>query len=292
MNEHNDRTGMQRRNLLSGVAAGGVGAILAGVGGIPTAARAQTAKPSDEDILNFALNFEYLGAELYLHALTGSGLSAADTGGVGTPGSVLGGRAVAFSTDVIRQGVSKLAEDEVAHVRTLRTRLGALAIARPAINISADWWTAIAVAAGVVPAGQRFDPYADELSFVKAAYALEDVCVTALAGALPMFTNPADVATAGAFLAVEAAQASAIRVVLGYTGQGAYTDAISNLRAQLSGAPDDIGTSVPGNTVNFVSSSNGQVFTRTPAQVLNIAYGGGAVAGFGFFPNRVNGAIR
>ncbi|MDB5362825.1 MAG: Ferritin-like domain [Rhodospirillales bacterium] len=37
---------------------------------------------------------------------------------------------------------------------------------------------------------------------------------------------------------------------------------------------------------------NGLVFARTPARVLNVVYLGGKSAGFGFFPDRLNGAIN
>jgi len=60
----------------------------------------------------------------------------------------------------------------------------------------------------------------------------------------------------------------------------------------LSGANDDVGLIVPGQNYNIVNADvNALVFRRTPAQVLNIVYLGGASSGFGFFPNRVNGNI-
>ena len=284
--------GMQRRRVLTGVAAGGIGAAMVAAAGIAAPAHAQQAAPSDEDILNFALNFEYLGAELYLRALTGVGLQDADTAGVGTKGTVVAGGPVPLFTAGIKDVVRKLAADEVAHVRTLRARLGDLAVAEPGINLTTSW-TTIAIAAGVIGPDEVFDPFADEISLLKAAYILEDVCVTALAGALPLFTQSSDVAAAAGFLGTEAAQASAIRMLLSFAGQGHFTDAISALRARLSNAADDIGTLIQGNHFNFVSNDDhGAVFARTPAQVLNIAYGGGAASGYGFFPDRVNGVIN
>jgi len=84
-----------------------------------------------------------------------------------------------------------------------------------------------------------------------------------------------------------------IRTLLSDLGAGQATDAISNLRSALSGVADDFGTSIPGQDYNLVPNDiNGLVFRRTTSQVLNIAYGGGAAANFGFFPNRVNGTIR
>ena len=147
--------------------------------------------------------------------------------------------------------------------------------------------------AGAIPAGQTFDPFHDEISLLVAAYIIEDVCVSALAGAASKLTVPANIASAAGLLGTEAAQASAVRLTLSILGQGATTDRISALRARLSGAADDEGTAIPGENFNFVSNdANGLVFARTPQQVLAIAYGGGAASNYGFFPDRVNGVIR
>ena len=284
--------GVGRRSLLSGVTAGGIGAaVLAGTAlALPSGANA--AEYDDDEILNFALNLEYLGAELYAHALTGTGLSAADTSGTGTQGTVMAGGPVPFKTPLIQALITKFAADELGHVRFLRTRLGAKAIAEPTIDLAMSAFTTVAINTGLIAPGTQFDPFADELSILFASYVIEDVCVTALAGAAGMLTKSADVTAAAGFLGTEAAQASAVRLILSFMNQGQVTDAISALRANLSGAPDDEGTSIPGDAYNFVSNdANGLVFARTPAQVLNIVYAGGAAGNYGFFPNRVNGVI-
>ena len=252
---------------------------------------AQAQSFTDTDILNFALNFEYLGAEYYLHALTGQGLTAADITGTGTQGTVSAGGLVPFQSSAVQQYGQRLAADELAHVRFIRAVLGSAAISEPTINLTSSW-TTFAISAGLIVPGQTFNPYANDISFLLGAYVLEDVCVTALAGAVRLLSNPDHIEAAAGLLGVEGYQAGSIRTLLANIGAGQAANAISAARAALSGKPDDQGIIVPGNNFNFVPTDTAAlVFRRTPAQVLNIAYGGGAAAGYGFFPNRVNGTI-
>ena len=87
----------------------------------PTPPGARTTTPSDADVLNFALNLEYLEAEFYLRAVTGSGLRAADTGV--NPGATTGGAQVNFTDPAIKAYAMEIAADELAHVQFLRMAL-------------------------------------------------------------------------------------------------------------------------------------------------------------------------
>jgi len=77
-----------------GLGLGLVGGTILGAcgGGSGSPAVAQTG-PTDPEILNFALNLEYLEATFYAYATTGAGLPASLMGGVGTPGSMSGASA-------------------------------------------------------------------------------------------------------------------------------------------------------------------------------------------------------
>jgi len=292
----NPASGTGRREWVQRVGAGAVGtavvASLAGTGLGLTSTVADAATITDADIFNFALNFEYLGAEYYLRAISGQGLAASMLTGTGTQGTVIGGTVVPFNNSPIQAYAQRLAVDEIAHVGFLRSRLGAAAISEPTINLTTSW-TTLAIAAGLIAPGQTFNPFADPISFLLGAYVIEDVCVTALAGAAALLTSPADITAAAGLLGTEGYQAGMIRSLLSDLGAGQATNAISALRATLSGVPDDVGTSIPGQDYNIVpNDTNGLVFRRTTAQVLNIAYGGGAASNYGFFPNRVNGTIN
>ena len=247
-------------------------------------------RPSDADILNFALNLEYLEAEFYLRGLTGTGLSSSDIDGVGETGEVTGGSAVPFKTQVIKDYVSSIADDERSHVLFLRAALGSAAVARPAIDLTNSFNTA-AVAAGLIQPGGTFNPFADEASFLLGAYVFEDVGVTAYHGAAPLIRSKAYLSAAAGILAVEAYHAANVRTLLFQMGMGDATAKISALRAAASGAADDQGVVVNGLPNIIPTDSNAIAFSRTTTQVLNIVYLGGASGNFGFFPQGLNGAI-
>ena len=239
-------------------------------------ASAATPGPTDLDVLNFALNLEYLEAEYYLYAVTGLGLPTSLTGtpdktNVSVPATTI----VPFTTPAIAGWALKIASDEYAHVNFLKQALGTNAVSEPAIDLQASF-SALAVAAGLIPQGTTFNPFASEIDFLIGAYIFEDVGVTAYAGAAGGLTDAANIAYAASILAVEGMHAGLIRSFLAEIGGGQVTNAISKLRQSLSGVQDN-GTDLSasgGNPFSFGNSDyNGQVFRRTPQQVLNVVYG-------------------
>lgn len=277
-----------RRKLLRNA---GLGTAFAAAAGMGLFSRAQAATTvTDADILNFALNLEYLEAEYYLFAVNGVGLSASDIGGVGTTGNVIGGGAVPFQTPAIQEYAKGIANDELAHVEFLRAALGSAAVARPEIDLYNSFntlWTA----AGLIQPGQTFNPFENELNFLLGAYVFEDVGVTAYNGAAPLIQSKTYLGAAASILAVEAYHAGSIRTLLYQARQGHATAAISAVRAAASDAKDDQGVVMNGNSNITPTDINALAFSRTTTQVLNIVYLGGASAGYGFFPQGLNGAI-
>jgi hypothetical protein len=282
------QAGSNRRGLLKnfGLGVAGTAALAAagtaglGFGTTPAMADAAT----DAAVFNFALNLEYLEAEYYLRAVTGSGIPASAGGG----GAVTGGSLVPFQNTAIAYFAQKIAVDELAHVNFIRAVLGNGAVAEPAIDLSTSF-TTLAVAAGLIKAGQTFNPFSSEVNFLIGAYIFEDVGVTAYAGAAAALT-PSTLPYAASVLAVEAYHAGAIRARLAEIGGSAVTNQISALRAKLSGVGDN-GLNYQNNMFNFTNvDSQGQAYRRTPQQVLSIVYGGGTNKGL-FFPNGMNGAV-
>jgi hypothetical protein len=281
-----------RRAFIQALGLGAVGAALLGAGATPAKAQAL----SDLDIANFALNFEYLGAEFYLRASVGQGLTDAEVSGTGTLGPVAGGRQITFATRYLANFANELARDERAHVQSLRATitnvLGGTPIARPAIDL-AFAFTLAARGAGLAGPNDVFDPYANENNFLQAAFIFEDVCVTALAGAAPLISNKTFLANASGFLATESYQAGAIRSFLYARNFLQQAGQISAARDALDGPPVDDQGIGDNATINITPTDvDGLVFARTPQQVLRIAYLNGNGTPTGFFPNGVNGTIR
>ena len=302
---------VSRRKFISGVSAGvGVTAavsLAAGCGSNtpnPLATTPATPAPvetSDTDILNFALNLEYLEASYYLLGATGYGLGSIDTGSsLGTAGTVTGGAIVPFTPGSITQQYAlEIANDELNHVRFLRSALGSLAVPLPSIDLMTSFNTA-ATAAGIP--GGTFNPFASEENFVLGAFLFEDVGVTAYNGAGPLLAVKSNLAAAGSIVAVEAYHAALIRTLLVYldngtsTGTIALANQISALRAQASLAAagnNAAETPLAANAI-VAAGPNSIGYSRTTDQVLHIVYlnaTAGATTKGGFFPSGLQGKI-
>jgi hypothetical protein len=326
---------VSRRNFVVGAGAAAGGAAVLGITGCggdshpasggttPTPPPAQTY--TDADLLNYALNLEYLEATFYLYAATGAGLSAADT----TPGSastyqtvgtVTPGNAAAVPglTAAQQEILNEIAYEEQEHVRFLRAALGTAAIPMPSIDLS--FFGPLAVAAGVTTAATgagSFSPFDSFDDFLIGAFIFEDVGVTAYAGAAGLISAAGVAAgyltAAAGIMAVEAYHAGYVRTSI--TGRAiaagsntAYpylgiANMVEALRATLtvgnSAAPSTSGSVETALTFPMdlhtpsaivAADSNAVGFARTINQVHHIVYGSatvGAKSG-GFFPNGTN----
>lgn len=292
---------MSRRQSLKAIAAFGGTAAVAGCADLVPQDLGLAVAPSpltDPAVLNFALNLEYLEAEYYLRAVTGEGVPAAELGP--NPGPVVGGRRVPFQSRVVRELAEELAADELAHVRFLRSAIAGDPLvepSRPAIDLDQSF-RAASRAAGL---GDNFDPFADEVSFLLGAFIFEDVGVTAYKGASPLIASDQILEAAAGILAVEGYHAGAVRTQLYLKGQQARAaaNAISDARDLLDGPADlDQGLTSPvqpAAAANIVPSDpNAVAFSRTPEQVLKIAYltPADGAAGGGFFPSGVRGVVN
>lgn len=171
-----DEVGQTRASLFRrvGAAAGGLGVAMAILPGLASARNGGT-KSNDVKILNFALTLEYLESAFYLEALNVGGYS----------GTVLG-----FARTVYGH--------EATHVATLRSVLGAKAVASPKFDFKGTT--------------------RKSSTFLRTSKVLEDTGVAAYQGQAPLIHQNAVLGPAGAILAVEARHASWVRDLL-YAGK-------------------------------------------------------------------------
>ncbi len=259
LNSIRENRAIGRRRFLqtAGMAGVGVAAVsmLAGCG----TDHVHAATVPEADVLNFALNLEYLEAQFYSFAVSGAGLGSADTGGTGT---VTGGSKVTFTDSRLADIAAQIAQDELLHVRFLRTALGSNAVSQPDINLNA---------LGI--------GFANEDDFLNVSRALEDTGVSAYAGAATLLTGT-NLQAAAQILGTEAYHAGNVRLQIVQKGiTAAMTDAM------------DI---PPTESAFFPVDSNALALKRSTSQVLAIVYGKntpGTTSG-GFFPSGLNGNIK
>ncbi len=264
-----------RRSLLKkiGMASAAAGAAMATGGAFKLSA--DPSSPTPVDILQFALNLEYLEAEFYTVATTGNTMDMAPynipISGQGNSGAATGGSRVSFGNSLVFTGqiALEIAQDERDHVVLLRTALsnaGVTPIAQPPINLNA---------LGI--------GFANELQFLTLARVFEDVGVTAYGGAaqLASFASSPYIGTAARILATEAEHVGSIRLQVARLA--VPTTAIDGV---------DIIPPPSGSSYISADSTTGLTAIRTPGQVLYLVYGNQAgVTQGGFFPMGVNGNL-
>jgi Ferritin-like domain len=297
--------------------------------GLTEKANAQAAALTDNDILNFALNLEYLEANFYNLAVFGVTIDKLSTPlgitGTGTQGTVTtktNFAAVPFQNANVKAYASETAAEEGKHVAFLRNALTTAAVAQPAINL-VDSFNTLAMAAGI---GATFDPFANDADFLIGAYIFEDVGVTAYHGAAGSISSSAILGAAVGIHAVEAYHAGLIRTTINTldAGSGTFTgltQKISAVRSMLANPTlpspppltngglkqDDQGidnsqtVALNGggpyaSTTIVDADSNSIGFARTPQQIISIVTGVSPAAASGnkgvFFPAGLNGTIN
>lgn len=232
---------------------------------------AQTsATPSIVDVLNFALNLEYLEANFYLYVSTGAGLTNAQNGS----GVAVQGAPTQLPLDAGTLAVAKaLAQDEVNHIADLKAAIGTLGgtpISQPLINLAAN------------------GPVTTQAQFLAAARQFTALGGSAYAGSAQfLVSNTTVLQTAAQILGAEGQHAGAVD----------YLCVTQNVVSPAIDAQD-----VPPSATNYfiVNPANALAPARTASQALGVVYGvstpatttppAGVTVG-GFFPNGVNGNI-
>jgi len=256
------RKALARRNFLKnvGLASAGIaaGALIEGCSN-GSNTNAQNVTIPQTDVLNFALNLEYLEAEFYSIAVTGARLASSVTGATST---ATGGAKVTLTDPRVADIAAEINSDETLHVKFLRGALGGSAVAEPAINLNA---------LGI--------GFASQAQFLTLARAFEDTGVSAYAGAATLLSGN-NLQYAAQILATEAYHAGNLRL-----------EVIENSVIVPALDSQDV---PPTEQHFFPTDANGLAIKRTTSQVLAIVYASstsGTKSG-GFFPNGVNGNIN
>ena len=276
---------LNRRNFLAAFGMTGVAAgagLMSGCNATTTSVPNAPATPAETNILNFALNLEYLEATFYSFITQGTDLPSnllPGSGAVtGTPGLLtFSGTNAQQTTDLLNE----IYFDEINHVTFLRNLLGSATVARPAINLAAF---------GTITAANA----------LAIARLLEDVVVSAYAGAIPSLST-SNATYASQLLGIESVHAGATRLIniqgaAAYIAAGDSFDLIPfdpGTAALAAAGPTASGGFFP--TVGGVGL--GMSAARTTSQALAVLYGApGSPAAThsgagGFFPKGVNGVI-
>ena len=231
----------------------------------------QSAMPPIVDVLNFALNLEYLEANFYLYASTGVGLASSLNGN----GAAVMNPPAKLPLDANTLAVCQaLAQDEVNHIADLRaavTSLGGTPIAQPSINLGAN------------------GPVVSQPQFLMAARQFTALGGSAYVGSAQfLVSNPAILTTAGQILGAEGQHAGVL----------AYLCVTQSILSPAIDAQD-----VPPTSTNYFTVAPVTALSpaRTTSQVLGVAYKlstpatttpPAGVALGGFFPAGFNGNIK
>lgn len=256
------RRALARRTFIKNVGLAGMGvAVGAMVEGCSNSSISNAQSPAvpETDVLNFALNLEYLEAEFYSMAVTGTFLNSSVTGGTS---KATGGAKVTFTDSRIADIAAEINADESLHVKFLRSALGASAVAEPTINLNA---------LGI--------GFATQAQFLTLARAFEDTGVSAYAGAATLLSGN-NLQAAAQILATEAYHAGNLRL-----------EVVQNSITVPALDSQDV---PPTEQHFFPTDSNALAIKRTTSQVLAIVYANSAAGtkSGGFFPNGVNGNIN
>ncbi len=270
-----------RRSFFTSLTAMGATAATLGLLSATPAARAQApAGPSIIDVLNFALNLEYLEANLYIAVSGSAPLSTGDGAG-----ATVTGIPSKLNLDAQTMAVAQnLAIDELHHIQLLRAiifQLGGTPVNQPAIDYSLGGKMSITTQAQFLTVARQFT------SVGQSAYA---------GGAQYLVSNPFVLTGASQILGTESQHMGGVNFLCAMQG-------IMSPKVDALDYPP-----VPPNTYFVLTPDDAPLNTgpalgviRTPQQVLGVVYGVSTAAtttppqgitSGGFFPKGLNGTVK
>ncbi|XP_068659859.1 ferritin-like catalase Nec2 [Aristolochia californica] len=264
--------------------------------------------PTDIDLLQFALNLEYLEAEWFLFGALGHGLDTiAKDLVMGGPAAI--GAHRANIDDATRRIIEEFGYQEIAHLREITKVFGGFP--RPWLDLSSYNFARLFDEAVGQTLRPPFDPYENTINYLLGSYVIPYVGLVGYVGANQnIYGHRAKRILAG-LLGVEAGQDAVIRTMLYERSDqvvqpynftvAEFTVYLSDLRNRLAMCTNkDEGLVVPlelgaeNKTSSNILAANRKslAHTRTPAQILRIVYSTSDEGKpGGFFPLGCNGKI-
>ncbi|XP_016901050.2 desiccation-related protein PCC13-62-like [Cucumis melo] len=266
---------------------------------------------SDNDMLQFHMNIDYLLCEFFMCSATGKSCDQFDPSLAARGPPPFGCRRGNFDP-LYRQAIEDFGFIIIGHLRATARALRGRVIPRPLLNISRE-----AIARSFVngafrcPLTPPFDPYAAPDQHAIVAQFITYTASLLLNGAIPRIRDRDHLSLVGKLLGMRAGQNAVFRGRL-YRRSNAtvvpyeitlaeFTKKTAELvnRQAKCGVKDE-GVIVPRSLgaenrteINILAADvNSLMYTRTPQEVLRIVYGSGneSVPG-GFFPKGANGRI-
>ncbi|KAL7003096.1 Ferritin-like catalase Nec2 [Sarracenia purpurea var. burkii] len=263
---------------------------------------------TDVELLQFAVNLEFLEAEFFLWGALGYGLDkVAPELPNGGPSPI--GAQKANLDNLTRNIVTMFAYEEVGHLRALNLTVGLFP--RPLLNLSSANFAKIFDEASGYSLVPPFDPYDDSLKYLLASYVIPYMGLVGYVGANPLLIGYDSKALLAGLLGVESGQDAVIRTYLYERAEekvapynitvAEFTTRISELRNRLAGCgikdkgiivPPQLGAENRTETNVLSANSYSVSYSRTPAEILRVVYGtGDERTPGGFYPDGGNGKI-
>ncbi|CAK9873282.1 unnamed protein product [Sphagnum jensenii] len=263
----------------------------------------------DKELIQVALNLEYLEAEFFLWSSVGKGLDKfAPYLAKGGPHPI--GVQKANLPPLLADVFFQFGLQEVGHLRAIHKGLKEYAFPRPLLDVSTKTWAKLFDKVIGKELKPPFDPYCNGLNYVISAYTIPYVGLTGYVGANPLLLSKEAKKLVAGLLGVESGQDAVIRTFLYHKRHeevkpygitvAEFTDKISSLRNELSHAFLDEGLVVPrplgpeGLTKGNILSADKDslAYGRTPEQVFATVYGTGTASKpGGFYPKGGHGKI-
>lgn len=263
---------------------------------------------NDKDLIQVALNLEFLETEFFLNGALGRGLDSIEPE-MAAGGPPPTGASKANLDHTTYRIIEEFGYQEIGHLRAIVTTVGGFA--RPQIDLSRHNFANIFDQAVGYKLTPPFDPYSNTVNYLLASYVIPYVGLVGYVGTIPNLVNCTSRSLVAGLLGVESGQDAVIRtllyeradqIVVPYKMTVAeFTDRISALRNRLGmrGNKDE-GLRVPrrlgaeNRTDSNILSANANSlsYSRAPPEILRIVYGTGSEnKPGGFFPNGGNGAV-